>query len=98
MDTCTILIAPRPAYRIQVQATSITAGCTEAPIYYRWTSCLVLTVRNDARIIATISSKNNDNSYDNHNTNGRPIRLMNKKLTDLVLQAGWTQTETMGIE
>ena len=52
---------------------------------------IVLTVMDDDRIANTIGNNNNNNNNDS-NTNGRPIGLTYKKLTELIPQAGWTQT------
>ena len=51
---------------------------------------IVLTVMDDDRITTTIGGSSNKDDY---NTNGRPIGLTFKKLTELLPQAGWTQTK-----
>ena len=53
---------------------------------------IVLTVMDDDRIANAIGNNNNNNNNNDSNTNGRPIGLTFKKLTELIPQAGWTQT------
>jgi hypothetical protein len=66
---------------------------SESPIYLYVqdpsAARIVLTVMDDDRIV--LNSNNNDNM--NVNTNGRPVGLTYKKLTELIPQAGWTPTK-----
>ena len=72
---------------------------TEPPIYLYVQdpsrARLVLTVMDDDRITTSIGgggSSSNSNTND-ANTNGRPVGLTYKKLTELIPQAEWSQTK-----